>query len=112
MKVVKVEDMGIAPNPHNVDARMLHDTEKTQIVHITLKPGERLKRHVTPVDVVFYVLEGTGIVEIGDERKEVSKNTLIESPAKIPHCWYNESDEILRVLVIKLPRPTEATKLL
>lgn len=112
MKVVKVEDMEIAPNPHNVDARMLYDTEKAQIVHITLKPGERLKRHVTPVDVVFYVLEGTGIVEIGDERKEVRKDTLIESPAKIPHCWYNESDEILRVLVIKLPRPTESTKLL
>jgi len=62
--------------------------------------------------VFFYVLEGKGIVEIGDEKKEVGSDTLIESPAKILHCWYNESNEILRILVVKTPRPTEAAKLL
>ena len=71
-----------------------------------------IKKHITPVDVFFYVLEGTGVVEIGDEKKEVSLDTLIESPAKIPHCWYNESDKLLRVLVVKVPRPTETTRLL
>ena len=71
-----------------------------------------MKRHITPVDVFFYVLEGKGIVEIGDEKKEVGSDTLIESPAKILHCWYNESNEILRILVVKTPRPTEAAKLL
>jgi mannose-6-phosphate isomerase-like protein (cupin superfamily) len=57
-------------------------------------------------------LEGTGIIEIGDEKKEVSKDTLIDSPAKIPHCWYNESDRVLRVLVIKVPKPEGKTKIL
>jgi len=42
----------------------------------------------------------------------VAKDTLIESPSGIPHCWYNESKEILRFLVMKIPRPTEATQLL
>ncbi len=27
MKVVRVEDVEVAPNPHGVDARMLYDTE-------------------------------------------------------------------------------------
>ena len=81
-------------------------------MHITLEPGESLKKHITPVDVFFYVLEGTGVVEIGEERKEVGPDTLIDSPAKIPHCWYNESDKVFRVLVVKVPRPTESTKLL
>jgi quercetin dioxygenase-like cupin family protein len=112
MKIVKVEDVEIAPNPHNVDARMIYDSEKVQVVIVTLKPGERLKRHVTPVDVLFYVLEGTGIVEIGDEREEVGAGSLVESPAKIPHCWYNESNEILRFLVIKVPRPDKPVKIL
>jgi mannose-6-phosphate isomerase-like protein (cupin superfamily) len=57
-------------------------------------------------------LEGTGIVEIGNEKKEVSKDTYINSPAKIPHCWYNESNEILIVLVIKTPKPLEKGKIL
>ncbi len=109
MKLVRWNNVEIAKNPHGVDARKLYDTEHAQVIHMTLKPGERLRKHLTPVDVIFYVLEGRGIVEIGDEKKEVGPDTLIDSPAKIPHCWYNESDGILRFLVIKVPRPKEPT---
>ena len=112
MKIINVNNADISKNPHNVDARRIYDNEKAQAIHMTLTPGESLKRHITPVDVFFYVLEGKGIVEIGDEKKEVEKDTLIESPAKIVHCWYNESNEVLRVLVVKIPRPTESTKIL
>jgi len=112
MKIVEVKNADISQNPHNVDVRKIYDTKNAQAAHITLKPGESLKRHITPVDVFFYVLEGKGIVEVGDEKKEVGPDTLIESPAKIVHCWYNESNEILRILVVKVPRPTEAAKLL
>jgi len=112
MKIVDVGNVDISKNPHNVDARKIYDTENAQVVHITLKPSESLKRHITPVDVFFYVLEGKGIVEVGDEKKEVGPGTLIESLAKIVHCWYNKSNEILRILVVKVPRPTESTKIL
>ena len=112
MRIIDVKNADISKNPHNVDARRIYDDKYAQAVHLTLKPGESLKRHITPVDVFFYVLEGKGIVEIGDEKKEVGCDTLIESPAKIVHCWYNESNEILRILVVKVPRPTESTKIL
>jgi mannose-6-phosphate isomerase-like protein (cupin superfamily) len=79
---------------------------------ITLQPGESLKKHMTPVDVFFYVLEGTGIVEIGDEKKTIGKDMLVESPARLPHRWINESGDVFRVLVVKVPKPTEETKLL
>ncbi len=112
MKIVNVKTVDISQNPHNVDARRIYDNKNAQAVHLTLNPGESLKRHISPVDVFFYVLEGKGIVEIGDEKNEVISDTLIESPAKIVHCWYNESNEILRILVVKVPRPTESTKIL
>lgn len=112
MRIIKWEDAEISPNPHKVDARKIYDTKNAQVVVITLEPGERLKRHITSVDVVFYILEGEGRVEIGDEKQEVGSDTLIDSPAKIPHCWYNDSDKRLRFLVMKVPRPTESTKLL
>jgi mannose-6-phosphate isomerase-like protein (cupin superfamily) len=67
---------------------------------------------MTPVDVFFYVMEGTGIVEIGDEKKTIGKDMLVESPARTPHRWINESMEVFRVLVVKVPKPTEETKLL
>ncbi len=112
MEVVNVREAALVQTPHRVKASRLYDTQHAQVVHITLEPGESLKKHVTPVDVFFYVLEGRGVVEIGDEQKEVGPDTLIPSPAQIPHCWYNKSDKPVRVLVVKVPRPTESTRLL
>jgi quercetin dioxygenase-like cupin family protein len=112
MKIMEVAKVVPGPNPHHVDARRVYESPHAMAVVITLKPGESLKRHLTPVDVFFYVLEGEGIVEIGDERKTVGKDALVESPARIPHRWMNESTAIFRVLVVKVPRPTEETKLL
>lgn len=112
MRTIKVAGAATLKNPHKVKVSKLYDTEHAQAMHITLEPGESLKKHITPVDVLFYVLEGTGVVEIGEERKEVGPDTLVDSPAKIPHCWHNESDKVFRVLVVKVPRPEESTRLL
>jgi quercetin dioxygenase-like cupin family protein len=112
MIITDVAQVVSGPNPHHVDARKIYDSPHAMAVVITLQPGESLKKHITPVDVFFYVLEGTGIVEIGDERAEVTKDKLVESPARIPHRWINESQNIFRVLVVKVPKPTEETKLL
>jgi quercetin dioxygenase-like cupin family protein len=112
MKITEVAKVVSGPNPHHVDARKIYDTPHAIAVVITLQPGESLKKHMTPVDVFFYVLEGTGIVEIGDEKKTIGKDMLVESPARIPHRWINDSGDIFRVLVVKVPKPTEETKLL
>ena len=112
MKITTVSDVVSGPNPHHVDARKVYDAPHATAVVITLQPGEALKRHITPVDVFFYVLEGEGVVEIGDEREVVGPDCIVESPARIPHRWSNESDRVFRVLVVKVPRPTEETKLL
>ena len=112
MKITAVSSVVSGPNPHHVDARKIYDTPHAMAVVITLQPGEALKKHITPVDVFFYVLEGTGFCEIGDEKQVVSRDMLVESPARIPHTWSNESGSVFRVLVVKVPKPTEETKLL
>ncbi len=105
----KLSEVKIMNNPHGVDARNLYNTKEAMITVITLEPGQSLKRHITPVDVAFYVLEGTGMVEVGDEKMEITKDTLIESPKDIVHCWYNESSNPLKFMVVKAPRPTKKT---
>lgn len=112
MKITDVSQVVSGPNPHHVDARKIYESPHAMAVVITLKPGESLKKHITPVDVFFYVLEGAGVIEIGDERQTVGRDMLVESPARIPHRWINESTALFRVLVVKVPRPTEETKLL
>ncbi|MFN8258060.1 MAG: cupin domain-containing protein [Bacteroidales bacterium] len=100
----------IRENPHKVDVRQMYNNASAQVMHVTLRPGESLKPHKTPVDVVFYVLEGTPLIQVGNESKEFEKDTLIESPAEIVHCISNLSKNDTRVLVIKAPRPDVTAK--
>lgn len=44
--------------------------------------------------------------ETGDEKQEVLADPQVENPRDIMHCWYNESSEPLRFIVVKAPRPT------
>ena len=84
------------------EARKFYQDEYMKMVHLNLKPVDIIAKHAAALDGRFLVLEGKEIVEIGDESKEVEANTLIESPADCGHGWRNESDSVLRILVIKM----------
>lgn len=98
-------------NPHGVEVHKMYDDPSAQIMHMTLQPGQSLKPHATPVDVVFYVLEGNPTVLIGEETQSFGAGTIIESPAHIVHSLSNESEQVARLLVIKAPRPTAPGKI-
>jgi quercetin dioxygenase-like cupin family protein len=112
MEIIKVKDSTIIDTPHKVDVRKIYDKETAQAMHITLQPGEALKPHITPVDVFFYVLEGTPEIRVGDEIIKIESDSLVESPKDIVHCLYNNSDKTARILVVKAPKPMTAAKLL
>ena len=112
MDIIDIKKVEISKTPHDVDVRKLYSFENASIIHIELKPGEALKKHVTPTDVFFYILEGEGEVEIGKESEKVKKDQLIFSPNRIPHRLFNYSDNSFRFLVIKTPTPTDETKIL
>lgn len=112
MKAAKYTDFPEKDNPHKVSVRMIYDHDHGQAVVISLKKGEGLKKHITPVDVMFYILEGVGKVEIGDEVQEVCGDMVIESPARVPHRLFNESSPEFRFLVLKMPKPVGTTKVL
>jgi quercetin dioxygenase-like cupin family protein len=102
MRVTKVYDTACFQNVHAVEAKEIYDTKGAQVIHMSLEPGQSLKKHVTPVDVFFYILEGKGVVEIGDESQEVEKDEIIDSPKGIPHLLRNNGVGIFRFLVVKL----------
>lgn len=112
MNTVKPNDATVLDTPHKVDVRKLLDTDDAQVMLITLKPGEALKPHLTPVNVFFYILEGSGSVTIGEETEEVDADTLVESPANILHTLHNTGTGIFRFLVAKTPKPATGSKIL
>ncbi len=102
MIVVKVEDAPQMDNPHGVDVRKLIDMENVQIFHVTLKPGERLRRHTIPVDAFLYVLRGRCIVEVGEERAEVKKGNIVYLPKEVPHEVSGSGSLPASFLVVKV----------
>ena len=113
MKIIRVNDIEIKDTPHKVAVRALYSFESATFVHITLKPGETLKKHITPVDATFFGLEGNGKVQIGDEIQDITKDDLVISPKGIVHRLFNESDAPFKFLVIKTPTPTnQKTKII
>lgn len=112
MNTTSVSEAQIKQNVHKVDARMLYNKDSAQAVHIQLNPGESLKPHITPVDVFFFVIEGTPDVLVGEEKQRVESNSLVESPKDIVHCIYNNTNSIVRILVVKAPKPVAKTKVL
>ncbi|MHA1681985.1 MAG: cupin domain-containing protein [Promethearchaeota archaeon] len=114
MKIVKTLETDIAETPHGVAVRPLFSNTHATFVHINLEPGESLKKHITPVDAFFYGLSGKGVVEIGDETREIVEGDLVFSPAKIVHRLSNPatSSEPFSFLVVKAPTPTTKTQVL
>jgi len=88
--------------PFNLDGRIMFSSEKVEIIHLALNPGDRIEKHEQPFDVLFYVAEGTGKLEIDDEILQASKDTLIEVKAGRNRGWSNTGDNALQLLVIKL----------
>ena len=104
MKINRVSEQSAFSNPHKIEAKKLFESPDAEVIHMTLKPGESLKSHVTPVDVFFYILSGTPTLEIGDEKEKVSADSVIDSPANVPHCVYNDTESTAKFLVVKLPK--------
>lgn len=112
MKITRYQEQPVKDTPHGVDVRELYNKNSAQAMHIRLKPGESLKPHKTPVDVFFFILEGSPTIHIGDEAEVCSADSLIESPAGILHHISNPSGNIARILVVKAPRPVIPTRIL
>jgi quercetin dioxygenase-like cupin family protein len=88
--------------PISIDARKMLIRKDCELIHLTLKPGEVLEKHANPFDVAFYVLAGTGELEVGDETATITADTVIEVAAGAMRGWKNSAAEDLRVLVVKL----------
>jgi len=106
MKIINWKNLEIVNTPHKVDVRRLYDHDNAQAMHISLKPGETLKPHITPVNVFFFILEGSVDVQVGEETITVAKDNLVESPKDIVHCLSNKTNDLARILVVKSPKPT------
>ena len=101
MKTTKIH-LDEAPKvPFNIDGKIMHSSDKLEVVHLILKPGEKIGKHLQPFDVVFFILSGEATLETDQETVEVKENTSIFVPAGMPRGWNNNGPADFKILVIK-----------
>lgn len=88
--------------PFDLDAHILHSEEKFEMVHLLLKPGEKLEEHKNPFDVIFFVNEGSGMLSVEGIVYKLKTNDTVKITSDTNRGWENNSNQNLRLLVIKL----------
>ncbi|PKP04329.1 MAG: cupin domain-containing protein [Bacteroidetes bacterium HGW-Bacteroidetes-9] len=100
MKITRLQE---APKvPFALDGHIVAHHDAADVVHLQLKPGEKIEKHANPFDVIFYVLEGKAMLESDSEKVLVHKDQSIIIGAGVNRGLENISVSSFKVLVIKL----------
>ena len=84
----------------------LFTTERLFCDVYCFEPGQEQTAHAhAGSDKVYYVIEGTARIRIGEAEQEAPAGTAALAPATIAHAIRNPGPGRLRVLVVMAPRP-------
>ena len=84
-------------------ARRLVDKPELRLVNLELKPGEVVKSHLAPVEVVFIVLAGSGQVLVENETHSLAAGEMLVCPAGTNRSLRADIDQGLNLLVVRAP---------
>ena len=90
-------------------AAMLLDSRVLQgmlfLAHGMLKPGKMIEAHVDPYEEIYYVLQGEGLMMVGEDSQRVRCGDAIWVPYGDLHSLENDGERDCIVLVVAaMPR--------
>ena len=65
-----------------------------------IEPGGSLDLHRHPPLELYYFLQGTGIVQLGDREQRVGPGTTISIPGNTPHAIRNDGTSLLKLFYV------------
>jgi mannose-6-phosphate isomerase-like protein (cupin superfamily) len=84
----------------------LFETENLFCDVYCLQPGQAQKpHHHGGADKIYYVLEGTATIQVGEEEEPLGPGRIVLAPSGSVHGVRNASQENLTLLVIMAPNP-------
>jgi mannose-6-phosphate isomerase-like protein (cupin superfamily) len=84
-------------SPRTSDAKQL----TTSVVEISPGGGQRVHSHVP--EQIYFILEGGGMMTVGDQREHVGSGDCIFIPTEIPHGLDNDGEVLLRYFSAAAP---------
>jgi mannose-6-phosphate isomerase-like protein (cupin superfamily) len=75
-------------------------TDTLNIGHMTMDPGAQQRPHAHEDEEAWIVLEGSGVVRLGDIEHPISQGMVAYAPAGTVHCFKNTGSVPLAVVFI------------
>jgi quercetin dioxygenase-like cupin family protein len=102
MSELRITHLESAPAvPFKLDGRIMYSSDRLELIHLILQPGEGMDLHTQPFDVVFFVISGNGTLFLSENSAEGNPGTCIHVPAGTSRGWRNTGKTEFRVLVVK-----------
>ena len=101
--MLKITTPESAPHvPFQLDGKIMLSRPDLEIIHLTLKPGEVVSKHINDFDVAIYILEGQGKIETGTASAPVSSGMSVEINRGEERGVANTGHVSLKLLIMKL----------
>ena len=93
-------------SPQKMQKISLFETENMFCDLYCLQPDQSQKPHSHKgADKIYFVLEGTGTFQIGDEESVLGPGMIVLAPSGVEHGVRNTSEGELNLLVFMAPNP-------
>jgi mannose-6-phosphate isomerase-like protein (cupin superfamily) len=106
MEVFKIVSSHVTFAAEKMKKVNLFDTERMFCDVYCFEPGQEQTPHAHKgSDKVYYVLQGKGLVRIGQEEKELGEGAIALAPSGSEHSVKNPGPDRLVLLVFMAPKP-------
>ncbi len=105
MKIINRNKARVIHTAHHSELRPLIDRTTSAITQCslaeeTLPPGAAVTpHHHRELEEIYYLIEGQGVMTVGDEQQAVSAGDAIYVPRGTRHTLKNTGDQPIRLLV-------------
>ncbi|SJZ30566.1 cupin domain-containing protein [Selenihalanaerobacter shriftii] len=103
MEIIKMDEIEGKTNKRGITAKKVLKHEDAQIMNLVLESGDEVPEHSVPVNVFFYIVEGKGRLQIGDDEKVVEAKDIIPCPPNTKMSLKADQNERFVVLNVKTP---------
>jgi len=104
VKVASIESVDFFITKDGSTIRELHHTDVQSLAEATLEPDEATQRHYhARTEEIYFVLKGSGRMEVDGETKMVRPGDAILIPAGAWHQLENNGNSELRILCSCVP---------
>jgi len=98
-----LKDLETNINMRGFKAKTIINHKNATIKNLLLNPGAAIPIHYMPVDVTFFILEGTGKITIADTTFSVKPQDIVICPINVAMSVKADDSSALSFLNIKTP---------